>query len=253
MTHYYDRQGKPVYEVLKADGKGMRSTTIRDARKLNLVISVTEIIKVAANPSLDNWIQNQLLLAALKNKDLKISDSLTESQWKGIVLSASKKIGETASNRGTEIHNKLEQIFLTGEVDTEDQEFLLPAIKALQEGLGNSIKLGVTEKSFAHDDGFGGKVDLHGVDKTGKQGGYVVDFKTKSTEKLDDSILYDSYSMQLAAYRIGLDIPKAKCYNLFISTAKPGLVRLYEWPEEEIQKGEKMFYHLLEFWKLKNL
>ena len=34
--HWYDRDGKAVFEVPKAKGGGMRATTIADARKLGL-------------------------------------------------------------------------------------------------------------------------------------------------------------------------------------------------------------------------
>ncbi len=34
--HWYDRDGKAVFEVPKAKGGGTRPTTIADARKLNL-------------------------------------------------------------------------------------------------------------------------------------------------------------------------------------------------------------------------
>ncbi len=51
--HWYDRDGKAVFEVPKAKGDGMRATTIADARKLNLYPSVTTVLSVIAKPSLD--------------------------------------------------------------------------------------------------------------------------------------------------------------------------------------------------------
>ena len=58
--------------------------------------------------------------------------------------------------------------------------------------------------------------------------------------------------MQLAAYRVGLGIPEARCANVFVSVTQPGLVVVYEWPQEDLARGWNMFQSLLTFWKLKN-
>ena len=52
--HWYTQDGKPMHWVDKADGKGTRNTTLRDARKLNLLPSVTNILKLLNNPELNN-------------------------------------------------------------------------------------------------------------------------------------------------------------------------------------------------------
>jgi hypothetical protein len=62
--HWYDRHGRPCYEVMSKPGV-MRPTTLRDARKLNLVPSVTNIIRCAAAPGLEIWKQQQVMMAAL--------------------------------------------------------------------------------------------------------------------------------------------------------------------------------------------
>jgi len=53
-THWYDQNGDPAYTIIGKNGKE-RNVTLRDARELNLVPSVTTIIGVAAKPSLENW------------------------------------------------------------------------------------------------------------------------------------------------------------------------------------------------------
>jgi hypothetical protein len=58
--------------------------------------------------------------------------------------------------------------------------------------------------------------------------------------------------MQLAAYRHGLEVPHARCANVFVSRTHPGLIKIVEWPEDELVKGWEMFQALLRFWKLKN-
>jgi hypothetical protein len=53
-THWYDKNGKPQYTVIGKNGKE-RNTSLVDARKENLVPSVTTIIGMAAKPQLENW------------------------------------------------------------------------------------------------------------------------------------------------------------------------------------------------------
>ena len=51
-VHWYGQDGSPQYTVTAKDGQ-QRPTTLRDARKFNLVPSVTTVLKVAAKPGLD--------------------------------------------------------------------------------------------------------------------------------------------------------------------------------------------------------
>ena len=62
--HWYGRDGSPQYQLIGANGKE-RPPTLRDARKLGLVPSVTSIIRCAAAPGLERWKQEQVLMAAL--------------------------------------------------------------------------------------------------------------------------------------------------------------------------------------------
>ena len=63
-NHWYTRDGVPRYTVVGANGKE-RNTTLRDARKEGLIPSVTTVLNVAAKPALNQWLQRQVLLAAL--------------------------------------------------------------------------------------------------------------------------------------------------------------------------------------------
>jgi hypothetical protein len=77
MGHYYynDDAGKaqPLYEVPYADpSKGMRSATLKDAKKLNGVPSPNTIMNVLAKPGLVRWSDN-LLIDAVLEADVEIS------------------------------------------------------------------------------------------------------------------------------------------------------------------------------------
>jgi hypothetical protein len=58
--------------------------------------------------------------------------------------------------------------------------------------------------------------------------------------------------MQLSAYRQGFNMPEARCSIIFVSTKVPGLTRMVEVSQEELELGWGMFCDLLSFWKKKN-
>jgi len=107
------------------------------------------------------------------------------------------------------------------------------------------------EKSFAHELGFGGKVDL--FSRTAFDGrGLVLDIKSKEFTDPAKVDAYDEHMMQLSAYRMGLGIPNAVTANVFVSVLQPGLVVIKEWSSEEADRGWTMFQSLLNFWQAKN-
>ena len=106
------------------------------------------------------------------------------------------------------------------------------------------------EKAFAHELGYGGKVDLHNANY--KDIGIVLDVKSKEFTDPSKVEAYDEHCMQLAAYRVGLGIPDAICANVFVSAIEPGLVVIKEWSQEDLARGWGMFQALLSFWQIKN-
>ena len=56
--------GVPLHTVLSAKGEP-RPTTLRDARKLGLLPSVTNILSILSKPELTSWLQEQAVMAAL--------------------------------------------------------------------------------------------------------------------------------------------------------------------------------------------
>lgn len=257
-SHWYQQDGKPLYEVPKADGKGLRDTNLRDARKLHLQPSVTTIIAEAASPGLTNYFQDQILEAILSTK-MPVPDGSDFEEieiWKQEIRKDAKQHAAIAADKGNKIHDALELFMTTSACKATEYEFVVPVREFLDEKVGLGF---VNEKSFSHPLGFGGKVDLHKIDNLGKkkpQTAVIIDFKTKPDKAFSKLEQYDNHYIQLAAYRIGLGLPDAECYNLFISNETPGKFKLLPevWNEEEelkIQRGEEMFFALLHYWKLK--
>ena len=63
-AHWYQRDGVACHTVPSLKGEP-RPTTLRDARKLGLLPSVTNILGVIAKPELTAWLQEQAVMAAL--------------------------------------------------------------------------------------------------------------------------------------------------------------------------------------------
>ena len=226
-----------MYTVMGSTGQ--RATTLRDARSRNLVPSVTTILNVANKPALIVWMQRQVLMSALT---LTRKDGETDESFIDRVLIDSKELGRAAADAGTDIHNSIED-FWVGRPLSRHFEHVKATNDLLRETFGDQEW--IAERSFGHELGFGGKCDLHCPT-------VVVDIKTKEFAPGDKVEGFDEHLMQLAAYRVGLGIPNARCANIFVSRTHPGTVFLKEWTEEEIQRGWNQFLCLLEFWQLKN-
>ena len=243
-VHWYAQSGAPAYTVKAKDGSD-RPTTLRDARKLNLVPSVTTVMKVAAKPGLDVWKNEQLLLAALT---LPRMPDESEKSFIARVVADSKETGKRAAEAGTRIHEVIEQHFLGNKSNRgyKVEETLFEHFKT------HPDQPWLAERSFCSSLGFGGKVDLYCLPDQHAPNGLVADIKTKDFGPDDKVDAYDEHLMQLAAYRHGLEVPHARCANVFVSRTHDKLVKVIEWSEEDLQRGWEMFQALLMFWKLKH-
>lgn len=240
-NHWYTRDGVPQYTVEAKKG-GQRNTTLRDARVMNLVPSVTTILGVAAKPALLAWLQQQVLLAALT---LPRRPDEPEKEYIDRIISDSKEQGRAAADAGTDIHASIQ-----GHYEDRPTRKHQESVQACDIAITNhfGIQKWISERSFAHEAGFGGKCDLFAGDGEG----IVIDIKTKEftdPAKVDG---YDEHLMQLSAYRVGIGISKARAANVFVSRNVPDLVVVREWSAKDLDRGWGMFMHLLQFWQLKH-
>jgi hypothetical protein len=173
------------------------------------------------------------------------ADEETEESFIQRIVKDSKEQAKQAAERGTTIHGALESFF-EGIYLADFMDYQTGVDRAVLESFGTPEWS--VEKSFCHELGFGGKVDLHS--KSGN--GIVIDFKTKEFTDPSTVEAYDEHLMQLCAYKVGLGIPNARCANVFVSVTEPGLVKVIEWSEDEMKKGWIMFQSLLNYWQAKN-
>lgn len=248
--HYYNNKAESCHEVVGKNGK-KRPTTLADARKLNLYPSVTTVMDIQAKPALVQWLQNQVLEAAIASP---FNDEWYEDGWKKYIIGKSREIGEKAAKRGNAIHDALEKHFSHDNhtIREEYLPYINPAIKLIEEKFNGYLFF--AEESFSHEDGFGGRVDLYGCRNVAKDitEYVIIDFKTKDKIDVKDMVQYDDHRIQLAAYQVGLQLPKAtRRFNLFISAnpSSPGLCRLVEC--KQFDKYKNIFYALLNLWQAK--
>jgi hypothetical protein len=232
--HWYQKDGTPAYTIIGKNGQ-LRNTTIRDARKLGLLPSVTTILSVLAKPGLENWKQQQILMAALTMPRV---DGETEQEYIARIIRDSKEQGMKAAEEGTRIHGAIEQHYLTGTHPIEYGVHVVGVVEAVSDKFGK--QKWIAEKSFATSL-YGGKVDLHSPE-------VVIDFKTNEFTADDLPKSYDENIIQLAAYSRGLNILNARLANVFVSRNVPGLVHIVEHSDEDIDRGLDMFDSLLGLW-----
>lgn len=239
-THWYTRSGEPAYTVKAKDGTD-RPTTLRDARKLNLVPSVTSVIRCAAAPGLEIWKSQQVLLAALTLP--KVAGE-TEKAYLDRIMADSKAQAEKARERGTAIHAAIQGVYQDETPTPRYEPHIQGAIKAVEEWDHPATKW-TAERPFACTLGFGGKCDL-------SSRAAVIDFKTKEFSEGENLKTWDEHAMQLAAYRHGLGTENARCAIVYVSTTVPGLAKLIEIPADDLAQGWTMFHSLLHYWQAKS-
>ena len=245
-THWYDRDGTPRYEVPRAKGGGTRPATLADARKNGWYPGVTSIIKCAAAPGLENWKQNQVLMAALT---LPRVDGESSEELCARIMRDSQEQGRKARERGTEIHAAIQGHYEGQAPSVELLPFVQGVTEAIRQNFGQPAWM--PERPCAHPLGYGTKADLSGVTL---ERAYVIDFKGSEFTEAEAPTLktWDEHAMQLAATREALRMPQAECAIVYVSRTVPGLCRVIRVDEPELVQGWTMFTSLLGYWQAKN-
>ena len=247
--HWYRADGSPAYSIIGANGKE-RPTTLRDAKKLGLLPSVTTIAQMEDKPQLTRWLVQQGMMSCLT---LPRMPDESDDQLMARALTDSREQSRKAAERGTYLHGLIEQA-ISGQVfRASDADILIvqPVLTWLEVNFAGYS--GQPERSFASELGYGGKIDLYGT-RTDSPA-VVIDFKCKADihlkQKLAKDLAYDEHCSQLAAYANGLRHPDARCINLFIDTDVPGHIVPHEWPREQVEKGWQAFDCLLRLFQIR--
>jgi hypothetical protein len=248
MSHWYfkrpDATVEPRHFVEMTTKVGTRSTRITDVKKWwrsgELVVpSVTTVLNVLAAPALTTWKIDQHLEQAFHIS----KDGHTLQTYIRHVKDYADAQMSKAPEAGTDMHKVLEDRMHNRDTPPEWDHVCDAVMQALEPLSEDEWQM---ETYFVHPSGFGGCADLVG-------NGWVIDYKTKQTaDKFKPGkMVYDNQSMQLAAYRMGFDMPQARCANIFICLEN-GEIDFHEHSQDDLDRGWLMFQHALAVWKLQN-
>ena len=273
-AHWYRPDGQAMHSVLSAKGEP-RPTTLRDARKLGLLPSVTNVLGVINKPELVEWKMTQAVLAALTLPRL---DGEGEDAFAKRVVEDAQSRVKTAVDFGSAFHAGAEAMAKaeSRKLKAEIEEILAGSPVAAWLNLhrewfqANAVRLVWTERVLVNAElGYAGTADL--LIEHQQHGLTLVDYKTQggggqrsevggqrsagNVDAFGESALpgwrpraYPSWCQQLAAYRRAIGQPMA-CMNVIVNSTEPTALVEHVWNEEELRAGLESFEAALVIWR----
>lgn len=241
-SHWYRPNGEPAYDA-----------DLRQARKENLLPSVTTILRAAARPALENWKMTQCVLSALTLPRLP---GEAEEDFALRVVADSNREASDAAAWGTKMHSICEQAMAGTVLWAVPVEFEKHVISLL-EWKGKYIKRVISTEKIVTSSSFGyaGKLDLHAELTDGRF--VVADFKGRAVKPGPKTgkpkvAWYKEQCRQLAAYKhadgLGND---TELMSVVIDRAS-GEIFTKIWTGPEAEAGLKAFLALNEYWRHDN-
>lgn len=237
--HWYKADGTPAYDA-----------TLREARKENLLPSVTSVIKEKSKPNLEAWKQNQILYAALtlpRLPDERLDDFVKR------VIADSRDQAAKAAEWGERVHALIEKYLVTkmyaGSIDPEMDKYMIQVISWIDTNIKKVIAVEKCAASVAY--GYGCRLDMVVELASIFEDAVLIDVKTTKTKPGEKIEKYPEWSWQLAANAMAVPEYNIKRYcNLVVSSTEPGRIELVEWSDDDIMRGWEVFRHLLAVFRL---
>jgi len=253
-SHWYLVDGSPYHEVPRADGKGMRPVTLRDARKVGALPSTTNYLGIIHKPQLSAWLIETAITAAitLPRRDGEPDDSFARR-----VVEDMKSPTNSATGIGSAVHNAAEKYLDEHKLPDDPQiaDLFTPLRKWLDEQI---IEVGGQEFTVVNSEwGYAGRVDLLARLKCADGNWCVADFKTQKVRKDADGNFrptwYETWPMQLAAYREGIrcsmDWPNAQdIVSVVVGSTEPVEAAHRVWPREDYDRHWRAFVAARDLW-----
>jgi hypothetical protein len=238
-SHYYTRLGQPVHG------------TLREARKVNALPSVTNGMSILAKPGLIFYLQETAILSAIS---LPKEENEIESDFvKRVVLDTRKEV-EAAAERGTYTHSLCEILAEGGDRPADLRKGFEPHWKSLKSWFSKVHKIHLSEQVLVNEKvGYAGRVDLIAeIVATDGPRVEVIDFKTRKFKKdKKGNSKADSYSTdlyQLAAYCFAHFDEPTWCRNVYIEPVT-GQISEKEWSPEEVEAAFEVFKAICVIWQ----
>lgn len=282
MAHWRTVDGQLVEFVPNKSKGGLRPTTLRDARQLNLYPSVTDMLTILNRPMLNNWRVKVAIEAAISDPLPRINELDTAATVEYFTKKSEEYVN-WAADFGTQVHGRLSELWQL--VVPEDEQPILyqgtdlvavdplllitditrigqlegveeVAIETFKWMLSNGYQCTATELSFVSKQlGYGGSADFVGT-HYGKP--CLLDVKTQDFEVISSSSpnYWEEFPLQIAGYDEGLRteypmpaIEDMEYISLVTSRTKPGLVASKMW-NKDMDKYRKQWKMISELWFL---
>jgi hypothetical protein len=247
--HWYTVDGRAMHTVVGKNGSE-RPTTLRDARQLNLIPSVTTIMRVLEKPQLTDWkVRNAVVAAVLTTRLV----GETDEQLVERILTNAEGSVTLAQDFGTALHDLMERRALSPEalsapfVDKELRPWF-PFIEEFYKGIREVVRC----ESTVVGDGYAGRIDL--LARREDDSLALFDFKT-SKWKQGKANFYPEHCRQLAAYQRVLQDQFGEpidCINVGINSLNPEQFQTRKWKGEELESGFNVFSLTLKLWQTIN-
>lgn len=245
LAHFYEKTADgiiPRHFVPMTSRPGeSRPTRITDARKHGWTPSVTTILQMLDKPALNDWRVNEYLKTVFALGNLEGFDTL--EYFCKYIKDKTQEALDKAPKDGTDFHDSMEAAYSAGAIEDDwHREITNTVMSDVEAHTGVASEMFTPETSFIHPMGFAGKVDLRSLS-------WCIDWKTKNTKDKwkPGKMVYQEHLMQLAAYRVGLGLPNARCANVFICL-ETGEVEFCEHSQEELDIEWANFSDLLRIW-----
>lgn len=232
-AHWYRSSGEPAHDA-----------TLREARKEQLLPSVTSIIKaIYPKPQLQRWITGQLLEAADKNP--RVQGELDES-WSARVIEASNEIRDRTAAWGIDFHQAVEhhckgiQTSVSAEMYPFYEEYAKWHSANVLDVTG--MEGVVTQSTLGYAGRYDVKFNLKGM------GSCLCDIKSRDVKK-KKPLWYDEQPMQLVAYSFAMKDKPEHLMSMVINrlTPEPPYIKVYTQAETDVAMSR--WSACLELWK----
>lgn len=246
-AHWYHRDGRSCHTVTGKSTGLPRPTNVTDARKLDLVPSVTNILGMKAKPALDVWKLDKAILSALK---LERMGGETDEMFASRIADDAEQESRKAAEWGTMLHEQIEAYNVHGTFSGTGE--ILDYVAGYETWYRDNVAEVISaEQSCVNRRGFAGRLDLYAmIYHGGRVRRAVVDAKSQRLKGKRDGAFYREWAMQLAAYADCITEPDEEpplLISLLIPSDKPGPVQVKIWDNH--YAALRAFYACFELWQ----